>query len=63
MQLFRQFLSDLKETGKELAASIEIPDVEKKDIELQITENNFELKAGKWEKSKSEINLTGVYNE
>jgi len=47
MQLFRQPLSDLKETDKELIASIEIPGVDKKDIQLQITENNLEVKVEK----------------
>jgi len=54
MQLFRQPLSDLKETDKELIASIEIPGVDKKDIQLRITENNLEVKVEKKQEMKVE---------
>jgi len=54
MQLFRQPLSDLKETDKELIASIEIPGVDKKDIQLQITENTLEVKVEKRQEMKVE---------
>lgn len=54
MQLFRQPLSDLRETDKELIASIEIPGVDKKDIQLQITENNLEVKVEKKQEMKVE---------
>ena len=47
MQLFRQPLSDLRETDKELIASIEIPGVDKKDIQLKVTENNLDVKVEK----------------
>jgi len=54
MQLFRQPLFDLKETDNELIASIEIPGVDKKDIELQVTANNLEVKAEKKQETKVE---------
>lgn len=54
MQLFRQPLSDLKETDKEFIALIEIPGVDKKDIQLQITENTLEVKAEKKHEIKIE---------
>lgn len=54
MQLFRQPLSDLKETDNELIASIEIPGVDKKDIQLQITANNLEVKVEKKQEMKVE---------
>src|SRR3989344_205450 len=53
LKLFRQPLSDLKETNKEVIAIIEIPGVDKKDIELNITENNLDVKVEK----KSEIKV------
>ncbi len=53
LQLFRQPLSDLRETNKELIATIEIPGVDKKDIQLQITENTLEVKVEK----KQEISV------
>lgn len=54
MELFRQPLSDLKETDKELIASIEIPGVDKKDIQLEITENNLQVKVEKKQEMKIE---------
>jgi HSP20 family protein len=54
MELFRQPLSDLKETDKELIASIELPGVDKKDIQLQITEDTLEVKVEKKEETKIE---------
>jgi HSP20 family protein len=54
IQLFRRPLSDLKETDKELIASIEIPGVDKKDIQLKITENNLEIKVEKKQEVKIE---------
>jgi len=54
VQLFREPLSDLKETDKELIATIEIPGVDKKDIQLQITENNIEVNVEKKEETKVE---------
>lgn len=54
IDLFRQPLSDLKETDKELIAYIEIPGVDKKDIELRVTENNLEVKVEKKQEMKIE---------
>jgi HSP20 family protein len=54
VQLFRQPLSDLKETDKELIAYIEIPGVDKKDIQLKVTENSLEVKAEKKAEAKVE---------
>lgn len=51
---FRQPLVDLKENEHEFIVSIEVPGVDKKDIQLNITENNLEVKVEK----KSEINVT-----
>lgn len=54
MRLFRHPVLDLKETDRELIASIEIPGVDKKDIQLQITENNLEVKVEKKQEMKVE---------
>ncbi|MEM3091330.1 MAG: Hsp20/alpha crystallin family protein [Candidatus Pacearchaeota archaeon] len=54
IQLFRHPLSDLRETDKELIATIEIPGVDKKDIQLQITENNLEVKVERKREMKEE---------
>jgi HSP20 family protein len=54
MQLFREPLSDLKETDRELIANIELPGIDKKDIQLQITENNLEVKVEKKQEAKVE---------
>jgi len=54
MQLLREPLSDLKETDKEILASIELPGIDKKDIQLQITENNLEVKVEKKQEAKIE---------
>lgn len=54
MQLFREPLSDLKETDKELIANIELPGIDKKDIQLQITENNLEVKVERKQEAKVE---------
>lgn len=54
MPMFRQPLFDMRETDSELIASIEIPGVDKKDIQLNITENNLEVKAEKKQETKME---------
>ncbi len=52
IQLFREPLSDLKETDKRLVANIEMPGIDKKDIQLLITENNLEVKVEKRQEEK-----------
>lgn len=44
---FREAFSDLKETQDELIINIELPGVDKKDIQLLITENSLEIKVEK----------------
>ena len=51
---FRQPLADLKENENEFIVTIEVPGVDKKDIQLNINDNNLEVKVEK----KSEINVT-----
>ena len=50
---FRQPLADLKETDKEFIVNIEIPGTDKKDIQLNISDNVLEIKVEK----RSEINV------
>ena len=51
---FRRPLSDLKETDLELIASMEMPGIEKEDIELKVTEDYMEVKAEKKQEKKEE---------
>jgi HSP20 family protein len=46
-KVFREPLSDLKETDTELIASIELPGIDKKDIQLIVRENRLEVKVEK----------------
>ena len=50
---FRQPLTDLRETNNDFVATIEIPGVDKKDIQLNISENSLEIKVEK----KSEMKI------
>ncbi|MEM1534967.1 MAG: Hsp20/alpha crystallin family protein [Candidatus Pacearchaeota archaeon] len=45
---------DLRETENELIASIEMPGIDKKDIELILTEDSLEVKAEKKKEAKVE---------
>lgn len=53
----REPSSDLRETDNEVIAYIEMPGVEKKDIQLKVTENDIEIKAEK--KAESRIEKKG----
>ncbi|MBI5148543.1 Hsp20/alpha crystallin family protein [Candidatus Pacearchaeota archaeon] len=50
----RSPLTDLKETDKELIAYLEIPGVEKKDIELNVTKDRLEAKVERTTEKKEE---------
>ena len=58
---FKEPLADIEVTGKEVIAHIELPGVEKKDIDLNITENAVEIKAEK--KREAEIKKKGYYRQ
>jgi len=45
--VFREPVSDLKETDKEVIASIEMPGVSKKDIQLNVTEDGLKSKSSR----------------
>ena len=46
-KLFREPLSDLRERDDELIANIDLPGVDKKDIQLIVRENSLEVKVEK----------------
>ena len=45
--LMREPLTDIQETEKEIIARVDLPGIEKKDIDLKITENMLGIKAEK----------------
>lgn len=51
---YRQPLADLFETDKEFVATLELPGVDKKDIEVNVLENGVEVKVEKKEEHKHE---------
>lgn len=58
---FRNPLADLEETDKEVIAKFELPGVDKKDIELNITEDKIEVKVER--KQEARIEKKGFYRE
>jgi len=52
--VMRNPLTDLEETDKEIIATFELPGVDKKDIQLNITENKIEVKVEKKKEAKVE---------
>jgi len=59
--IIRTPLTDLEETDKEVIAKFEIPGVDKKDIQLNVTENLIELKVEK--KHEAKVEKKGFYRE
>jgi len=57
--VMRNPLTDLEETDKEIIARFEIPGVDKKDIQLNITENKIEVKVEK--KKEAKVDKKGYY--
>jgi len=49
---FRLPLSDVKETDKDVIATIEIPGIEKEDVQLNLTDTTLELKVEKKHETK-----------
>ena len=60
-EFLRQPLADVKETDKEVIAKLELPGIEKKDIDLNITEDMFEVKAER--KEEAEEKKKGFYRQ
>jgi HSP20 family protein len=51
---YRSPLTDMYETDKEIIANIEVPGVNKKDIEINMHDNHLEIKVEKTEEKKDE---------
>ncbi len=56
---FRQPLADVIDKKDEIVAKIEMPGIDKKDIEINLTEDGIEIKAEKKEEYKEEDKKTG----
>ena len=55
---YRKALTDFQETEKEFIIQVELPGIDKKDIDLNITENRIEIRA-KW-KSETKIQKQNI---
>ncbi|MEM4711108.1 MAG: Hsp20/alpha crystallin family protein [Candidatus Woesearchaeota archaeon] len=58
---YRKPLLDMTETDKEVIATIELPGVEKEDIQINATEDNIEIKVEKKDEKKEEDKKKGIY--
>ena len=58
---YRQALSDITETDKEIIATVELPGVEKEDININATETGIEIKVEKKDEHKDENKKKGIY--
>jgi len=58
---FKQPLSDIEDNGKEIVINVDLPGVDKKDIDLIVTENFIEIKTRR--KSKIEIKKKHFYKQ
>ncbi|MCF7862156.1 Hsp20/alpha crystallin family protein [Candidatus Woesearchaeota archaeon] len=58
---YRSPLTDMYETDKEIVANIEVPGVDKKDIEIKMHDNRLEIKVEKNEEKKEEKKGTYRY--
>ena len=59
---YRQALTDISETNKEIIATVELPGVEKKDIKINTTEEGIEIKVEKEQENKKENKKEGTYH-
>lgn len=58
---YRKPLTDIWEDEKDYVANLEIPGVDKNDIEININEGNVEIKVEKKKENKSEDKSRGIY--
>jgi len=58
---YRQAISDITETDKEIIATVELPGVEKEDIDINATDTGIEIKVEKKEENRDEDKKKGIY--
>lgn len=58
---YKQPISDIYESEKEIIAEIEIPGVNKEDIKINLSDNKIEIKAENKSEFKKEDKKKGVY--
>ncbi len=58
---YRQPLLDMTETDKEVIATLELPGVDKKDIQVHATEEGIEVKVERKDEKKTEDKKKGLY--
>ncbi len=59
--MYRQPLADIWETDDEIIATIELPGVEKEDIQVNVVDDYIEVKVEKKEEHKEEDKKKGMY--
>ncbi len=58
---YREPLADIFETDKEIIATIELPGVDKKDIDVNLRDDGLEIKVEKKDEHKEEDKKKGFY--
>ncbi|MDK2849912.1 MAG: hypothetical protein PWP03_23 [Candidatus Woesearchaeota archaeon] len=58
---YREPLADIFETDKEIIATIELPGVDKKDIDVNLRDDGLEIKVEKKDEHKQEDKKKGFY--
>ena len=58
---FKVPIADMYETDKEVIIQVEVPGVDKKDIQLEVNENKLVLKAEKKEEQENKDDKKGYY--
>ena len=58
---YKQPLADMWETDKDVLATLEIPGVNKEDIDINITEDSLEIKVEKKDEFREEDKKQGMY--
>ena len=58
---YRQPLSDIWETDKEIIVTVELPGVDKKDIQVNLTSDGLEIRVEKKDEYKEEDKKRGMY--
>ena len=59
---YRQPVTDLQETDKEFISTLELPGIDKKDIEINATEDGVEIKVEKKQEDENKDEAKGVYS-